>query len=150
MRLVPVVLLAWLALLGCTPETLSPESATTPSATSTGVPPPTRSASDEPTGYRYVLQSYCGYPALGTLTVVEHRGLVREVARVGEPSDYVPEPAVVPSLADMLARAEAAPPSAEVKVVRDDNGLPVSIRIDDPRGQDSDECYEVSDLVPLR
>ncbi len=149
MRLVPVVLLAWLALLGCTPETPSPESASTGDATSTGIPPPTRSTS-EPTGYRYVLQSYCGHPALGTLTVVEHRGLVREVARVGEPSDYVPEPADVPSLADMLARAEAAPPSADVKVVRDDNGLPVSIRIEDPRGQDSDECYEVSDLEPLR
>lgn len=96
------------------------------------------------------MRSYCGYPALGTLTVVERGGIVRKVTRVGEPSDYVPKAGDVPSLREMLARAEGAPPRADVEVALDDNGLPVSIRIDDPRSQDSDECYLVSDLEPLR
>ena len=141
-----------LPLTGCTDKSSSPtaESTRSPAPSEASESSSAPSHQSEPTGYRYLLRSYCGYRLLyGTFAVLERDDVVLRVKTIGEGSGYTPKPKDIPTLSELLAKAENAPARAKVHLEVDANGLPVVVRIDyDPNEQDDEECYDVSDLVP--
>lgn len=101
-----------------------------------------------PASYRYVLTSSCGERSLlGAYDVVVRQGVVTSVENLEKDYPRQPEPAEVPTLADLLDKAESAPPQAVVTLELDDAGLPRFLSVDPmPEAIDDEECYRVSHL----
>lgn len=113
---------------------------------STREPSPTP---DLPPDYRFVLTSSCGErPALGTFRVE----VVADAVTSAEPVDAgVPPPRHwgVPTLRELIAKVDEAERGAEVELVTDADGIPVTVDIDQSEDVvDDEECYEVTDYAP--
>lgn len=75
---------------------------------------------------------------------------VRGVENLNDDYPYEPTLTEIPTLQDIVDLAESAHPDAVVECVVDDTGMPRSLSLDPvPDGIDDEECYEVTDLVPV-
>jgi len=80
--------------------------------------------------------------------VVVRDGVVTAVSRnLNDGYPYQPDAAEVPTLEDLLVKAQSVRPEAVVDLEYDDEGFPESLAIDHiPNADDDEECYEVSHL----
>lgn len=75
---------------------------------------------------------------------------VRGVENLNDDYPYEPTLTEIPTLKDIIDLAESARPDTVVEYVVDDTGVPLSLSLDPvPNGIDDEECYEVTDLVPV-
>lgn len=101
-----------------------------------------------PSSYQYVMRSSCGERGL----LGRYKVTVRDAKAIAVTSlnpGYLYEPSLeeIPTLADLLEKAENAGPDAVVDLKVDDRGIPVSLAIDhEPTAIDDEECYEITDL----
>jgi len=128
------------SLTACTSDADSSDADGNPART----PSPSVSASsanqrDGSTSYSYLLTSSCGYGGLfGTYAVVERDGVVESVETVRGNGER-PQPRDIPTLRDLVAKAERAKPRAEVRLLVDDEELPIYLRIEKhPASQDTE------------
>lgn len=100
-----------------------------------------------PADYGYTLTSSCGErPLNGQYQVVVKNGVVSEAEPLG--GAPLPDLGIVPTLDEIVKKANDAESGADVELVLDDAGLPVSLNIDhDDDVTDDEECYEVSNFV---
>lgn len=108
------------------------------------------SVSALPHSYTYELDASCGERSLtGTYRVVVRDGKV--VSATTSSGEEVDDLGDVPTLAELVLKAESASDEAKVDLDLDDAGLPQRIEIDHlPEAIDEEECYEVRDITPLR
>lgn len=101
----------------------------------------------EPADYSFVVDSSCGERSfIGRYAVVVRDGEVSRVEALAGGWDGV-TPDQTPTIAEMLASARDAEPSAEVEIAMDEAGVPTWISIDhDLRAIDDEECYLLSDV----
>lgn len=77
-------------------------------------------------------------------------GHVSDVNNLNDGYPYEPTFSEVPTLQDLADLADSARPDEVVAYVVDEMGVPRSLTLDPvPHGIDDEECYEVTDLVPL-
>ncbi len=135
-------------LAGCGARTgPGPVEPAAPATTSTA----TDVATTLPRSYAFTLTSSCGERGLlGDYRVHVRDDRVSGVENLNDDYPYEPTPTEVPTLQDMVDLAESARPGAVVDYVVDDAGVPRSLSLDPvPHGIDDEECYEVTDLVPV-
>ncbi len=104
-----------------------------------------------PRSYAFTLTSSCGERGLiGDYRVTVRSGRVSDVDNLDDDYPYEPTLAEVPTLQDLADMADSAGPDEVVEYVVDEAGAPRSLTLDPvPNAIDDEECYEVTDLVPL-
>lgn len=120
-------------------------------AASATTPTETDVATTLPKSYAFTLTSSCGERGLlGDYRVTVRDEGVRGVENLNDDYPYEPTLTEIPTLQDIVDLAESAHPDAVVECVVDDTGMPRSLSLDPvPDGIDDEECYEVTDLVPV-
>lgn len=104
-----------------------------------------------PKSYSFTLTSSCGERGLlGDYRVTVHDEQVSDVIKLNDDYPYEPKLTEIPTLQDMVDLAESARPDSVIEYVVDDTGVPRSLSLDPvPNGIDDEECYEVTDLMPV-
>ncbi len=104
-----------------------------------------------PDSYDLVLTASCGERGfLGVYDVQVRDGKVTQADPRAAQGYEVPLEQV-PTLAGMLQMPTRLAPPAEVDLKVDQSGVPRSVMIDHhPEALDDEECYEVSEFVPVR